>query len=222
MSLSSKEEHIPNYKLQGKKFRVAVDVWLCGPPGKDFLGNKFPGAYPAGFLNNLKLAFEEYWPSIFEKIDVLHVCSGRVPEDEGMRLDIDPKYHPDYLCNAETMILPSGKKIPDEMFKWTISDWPYNKAAAKLYYKKKLLSKHQAFHQMNRVTKVGGFIGILDEAMLAGTPKNLVVVALIGVRSVPNLDFRTFTVYKKIAPLVGKFKHSESNQKMENWLDGPI
>lgn len=214
--LSTKEEYLPRYKSQFNKFKVVTDVWLCGPPGSDSEGNKFPGSFPNGFLNNLKTAFQSYWPT-FECVDVLHVCSGRIPKEEGMRLDIDPKYHPDYLCNAETMILPNGTKIQDELFKWVISDWPYNEEAAKLYYKKKLLAKGKVFQQMNRVTKIGGFIGVLDEAMLAGTPKNLLVVALIGVRSVPNLDFRTFTVYKKIGPYQGKHKHAELNQKLENF-----
>jgi len=210
------KDHILFFNPQGSKYKVVTDVWLCGPPEKDSSGKKFPGSFPAGFLKNLKQAFSSYYP-LEPKTQVLHVCAGRVPKHEGMTLDIDPQYFPDFCCNAETMILPDGKRIQDERFHWTISDWPYNEKASKLYYRKKLLNKHEAFKQMNRVTQIGGFIGVLDEAMLAGTHKNLIVVALIGVRSVPNLDFRTFTVYKKLTPFDQSHRHSELNQKLENF-----
>lgn len=216
IGLSAKDEFLRDYHHLYNNWRIITESWLCGPASKDLEGKKFDGAYPSGFLNNIKTAFSNYYPANLRK-DVLHVCAGRVPKDEGMTLDISDKFKPDYLCDAETMILPSGSKVGDELFQWCLSDWPYNDDAAKKYYKVKLLNKHKAFHQMHRVTKIGGFIGVLDEAMLQGTLTNLKVVALIGVRSVPNLDFRTFTVYKKIGPYVGKFKHAESNQKLENW-----
>jgi len=109
-----------------------------------------------------------------------------------MRLDVDPKYSPDYLCNAEKMIM-----IPDNTFKMTHSDTPYNTDAASKYYGKAMLDRSKVLREMNRITKVGGLIAILDQITTVSPPRNLKVVARIGITSVPNLDMRFLTVLKK-------------------------
>lgn len=212
---NSEEQYLKEYKFQVGNYKIITDVYLCGPAGHDLNGKKFDGAFPNGFLKRVKQAFKNYYPT--DRKEILHVCSGRVPEEEGLRLDISTQYNPDFLCNAEDMILTNGKKIENELFQFCIMDAPYNEEAAKKYYNLKLLNKSKALKQMNRVTKIGGFIGILDEAMLQGTPRNLKVIALIGVRSVPNLDFRTFTVYRKIAPTTEELK-AEGTQRMEEFF----
>ena len=50
---------------------------------------------------------------------------------------------------------------------------------------------------MERMCKPGGYIGILDQTTLNWKPKNLKKIAMIAVTSVPNLDVRLFTVYRK-------------------------
>jgi len=190
-----------DYKFQCHKFNIITETWLCGPALKDSNKNKFDGSYPAGFLKDWKNAFTSYIPKNVNKI--LHVCAGSVRKEEGKTLDIDPKYNPDYLCNAETFrygSLETGEtQIPDNTFEWELADPPYNKEASEKYYNKPLLKKSMMIKQMARTTKVGGFIGILDQIMPQGPPRNLKCVARIGVTSVPNLDMRIFTVFKKIA-----------------------
>jgi|GEM_PF-4055235 len=189
-----------DYNFQCNKFKIIADVWLCGPAQKDENGEKFDGSYPAGFLNRWKEAFKKYIP---ESPKILHVCAGAVRKTEGETLDIDPKYNPDFLCNAETFrygSLETGEKqIPSNQYDWEIADPPYNDEAAEKYYKKVLLNKSKMIKQMARTTKVGGFIGILDQIMPQGPPRNIKCVARIGVTSVPNLDMRIFTVFKKIS-----------------------
>ncbi len=51
---------------------------------------------------------------------------------------------------------------------------------------------------MISVTKIGGYIGILDQYSLNGYPKNIMKVAIIAVASIPNPDLRVFTVWKKL------------------------
>ena len=183
---------LPKYKFQNFQFNIITDVWLCGPACKDSQGNKFDGAYPAGFLDRMKSGFYHYYP--VDKREILFVCSGRVPSSEGMRLDIDPKYNPDFPCNAENMDLIRGNT-----FSWTTSDTPYNKDASDKYYGKPLLNKSKCLKEMSRVTKVNGFVSVLDESFPVSPPRNLKCVARIAVSSVPNLTFRAFTVFKKVS-----------------------
>lgn len=194
-----------NYELekyihQCTDFKIVTDIYLCGPASKDQEGNKFDGAYPLGFLNRVKKGFASYWPTDVNKI--LHVCAGTISKSEGKTLDIDPKYNPDYLCNAETFRygnLETGEtQISDNTFEWELADPPYNKDASEKYYNKPLLIKSKMIKQMARTVKVGGFIGILDQIMPQGPPRNIKCVARIGVTSVPNLDMRILTVFKKI------------------------
>jgi len=190
---------LPKYQFQNHQFKIVADfwtiedTWFCGPASKDSENNKFDGAFPTGFLNRVKAAFYHYYPQNRE--DILHVCSGRVPRCEGMRLDIDPKYKPDFQCNAEEMTM-----IKDNTFQFTVSDTPYNKNASSKYYDKPMVNKSKVFKEMVRVTKPNGFIGVLDEAMPQLNPhlqKQVTCVARIAVSTVPNLTFRAFTVFRK-------------------------
>jgi hypothetical protein len=195
LELSQKEEYLPRYNFQKDLFNVVADTWLCSSAEKDSEGKKFDGAYPKGFLKRLKASFEQYYPT--DRKQILHVCSGRISPDEGIRLDHSPQYSPDYLCNAEDFILPDGKTVPDEKFNWVLSDTPYNPDASIKYYKTPMLNRSKVLKQMNRVCKVGGFIGVFDQIQVVSPPRNLKRVAIIGVTSVPNLDMRILTVLKK-------------------------
>lgn len=180
-----------SYYYQNKEFNIIADVWLCGSAEKDEKKQKFAGAYPAGFLKRLKSAFQDFYPT--NPVDILHVCSGRIPCKEGMRLDIDPKYMPDYLCNAENMI-----EIKDEEFLWVQSDTPYNKEASLKYYDQPMLNRSKVVREMARVCKVRGFVAMLDQTSPNSVPRCLKRIALIGVTSVPNTDMRIFTVWQKV------------------------
>jgi len=209
------EIHLPEFKPQNLDFNIKCDLWLCGPAESDSIGEKFPGAFPAGFLKRLKATFKKYYPT--HTREILHVCSGRVPPNEGLRLDISATYNPDFLCDCQTFILPSGNKVPDNLVTWSISDTPYNKPAAHKYYSSTMIERKKVLRQMNRVTKIGGFIGILDQIIPTAPPKNLIMVAKIGVSSVPNLDLRIFSVLKKIGPTTEEVR-AEGSQKMEEYF----
>lgn len=178
------------YYHQNKDFNIIADVWLCGSAEKDSEGGKFAGAYPAGFMKRLKTAFRDFYPT--DREDILHVCSGRLPSSEGLRLDIDDQYEPDFLNNAENM-----EDIEDEQFQWVQSDTPYNKEASSKYYGKPMLTRSNVVKEMTRVCKVGGFISMLDQISPNNVPRCLKRVALIGVTSIPNQDMRIFTVFYK-------------------------
>ena len=184
--MSSKRQ----YYHQNKEFKIIADVWLCGSAEKDDEGNKFAGAYPAGFMKRLKSAFKDFYPN--DPYDILHVCSGRLSPSEGLRLDIDDQYDPDFLNDAENM-----ENIEDEQFQWVQSDTPYNKEASSKYYNRPMLNRSKVIKEMTRVCKVGGFIAMLDQISPNNVPRCLKRVALIGVTSIPNQDMRIFTVFHK-------------------------
>ena len=142
--MSSKKQ----YRHQNKDFNIIADVWLCGSAEKDSEGEKFAGAYPAGFLKRLKNAFQDFYP--IERKEILHVCSGRIPSREGLRLDIDDQYEPDFLNDAENM-----EDVEDEQFQWVQSDTPYNKEASSKYYGKTMVNRSKVVKEMTRVCKVG-------------------------------------------------------------------
>lgn len=185
-----KDMNFKSYYYQNKGFNIIADVWLCGSAEKDENGKKFPGAYPAGFLKRLKSAFGDFYPK--NPVDILHVCSGRIPCKEGMRLDIDNQYNPDFLCSAENMSL-----IKDEEFFWVQSDTPYNKEASSKYYDKPMVNRSKVVKEMTRVCKVGGFVAMLDQISPNNVPRCLKRFALIGVTSIPNQDMRIFSVFHK-------------------------
>jgi hypothetical protein len=184
---------LPRYKFRNFQFKIITDIYLCGPMERAGDGSRLDGAFPSGFLKNVKASFYHYYPE--KRTDILHVCSGRIPRCEGMRLDIDPLYKPDFICNAEEM-----SPIENETFQWTMSDTPYNKDASSKYYGKPMLNKSKVLKEMIRVTKSGGFVSLLDESFPQLNPhlqKQIKNVARIAVTSVPNLTFRAFTVFRK-------------------------
>lgn len=180
-----------NYHYQNTNFNIITDVFLCSSAERDSKGNKFAGSYPAGFMKRVKAAFKEVYPKNPNRI--LHVCSGRISKTEGHRLDISPKYKPNYLDNAETM-----KKVRSNKYWWVQSDTPYNKRASEKYYGRPLLDRPKMIRAMVRVCKLGGFVSLLDQISPNSVPRNLKRVAIIGVTSIPNQDLRVFTVFQKV------------------------
>jgi hypothetical protein len=181
------------YHYQNQRFNIISDTFLCSSQERKFDGKEvnFSGAYPAGFLKDVKLAFKAVYPKNTKKI--LHVCSGRISPQEGDRLDIDPTYKPDYVDNAETM-----SKVPSNKYLWVQSDTPYNERSSEKYYGRPLLNRSKMIKAMTRVCKVNGFVALLDQISPNSTPRNLKRVALIFVTSIPNQDARIFTVFQKM------------------------
>ena len=179
------------YNFQNQDFNIIADMWFCGPPEKGVDGKKFPGAHAAGFRKHVIEAFSQVYPGRRE--DILFVCSGRIPQSLGITLDINPEYNPEFVGDAQNMDM-----FEDEMFSWTESDTPYNKKIAEGFYNIPMLDKSKVMKEMVRVTKVGGFIAILDESIVTAAPRNLKRVAIIGVTVNPNKQIRAFTVYRKL------------------------
>ena len=173
---------------------MIFDYWACGPAEKAN-GKAWPGAFPAGFLGRLKTAFSLVWPK--KRVEIAHICSGRIPKKEGIRVDISPKYHPEIIANVEDFAKQYLKLY--NKVRWSIADPPYNVRRAKEYFHQQLLNKNKMVKEMVKITRKGGFVATLDQYSLNGYPRNLKKIAVIAVSSIPNPDLRVFTVWRKIA-----------------------
>lgn len=192
---------LPKYIFQCGEHNIIADIFLCGPalnprhpteidPSTGQKKVLLRGCFPAGLLNKTKKALYNYYPT--NPKDILHVCSGSVDKKEGLRLDIDPQFSPDYLCNAEDM-----QPVEDNSFQLSFSDTPYNIDASDKYYGKAMINRSKVLKEMARVTKPNGLILILDQIMPVSPPKIIKRIGMIGVTSVPNLDMRILTILKK-------------------------
>jgi len=170
-------------------------MWFCGPPEKDSNKNKFDGAYPSGFMKNVKQGFHKYYPKNTD--DILHVCAGRIPASEGIRLDVDECYDPDYVGNCEIMTVQYPELI--NRFSWVQADPPYNKQASEKYYNKPMLNKGLLLKQMSLCVKIGGIVAMLDQDIITNAPRNLKRMAIIGVTVNPNKQIRAFNVYQRVS-----------------------
>lgn len=178
---------------------MIFDFFACGPAmnPKNKKGDiVLKGAYPAGFLKRLKSAMSNYWPH--DKKDILHVCAGSVDKREGLRLDVENTFKPDIQCNAEKFSRVFLKKY--NKVRVSIADPPYNHETAIGYYKQEnKLNIIKMLREMTAVTKVGGFIILLDQTSpsIGAHIDGLQRIALIGVTSVPNQDCRLCTIWQK-------------------------
>lgn len=184
-----------HYQNQTYKSGTIFDYWSCGSAEKGSDGKRWPGAFPQGFLKRLKSSFADVWPKNTDLI--AHICSGRVPDSEGITVDNNPELKPDLVANVENFsnefLLHFDKVL------WAVADPPYNSRRAKEYFHQTLLNKNKMLLEMEKITEIGGFIGILDQYSINGYPRNLKKIALIAVASIPNPDLRVFTVWRKLS-----------------------
>ena len=174
---------------------MIFDYWSCGPAEKGPDKKAWPGAFPAGFLGRLKTSFSQVWPE--KREEIAHICSGRIPQKEGIRVDNNPENEPDMVANAEEFA-EEFLKLHNKV-KWSIADPPYNVRRAKEYYHQQLLNKNKMVKEMVKITRKGGFVATLDQYSLNGYPRNLKKIAVIAVSSIPNPDLRVFTVWRKMS-----------------------
>ena len=179
---------------------MIFDFWACGPAQnpKSKSGEVIlRGAFPAGFLGRLKASLAVYWPSRWYQI--MHVCAGSINPKEGIRIDKSDLFKPNILSDAENFAEKYYNRYKNPV-KICIADPPYNDGKAKDYYKQnEKLNIIRMLKQMYAVTAPSGFIVLLDQTSpstgqhIPGMKK----VALIGVTSVPNVDVRLCTIWRK-------------------------
>lgn len=160
-------------------------VWYTG---KGFKKNLIHGQYPPTFLKRA-LAL---WPDVPER-RILHVCAGSV--QHGVRVDLNPKFKPSVLANAETLPFLDGS------FDLVLYDPPYDKKNAEIYgVAPKPPRWPHTMREMTRVLSPQGHIGILHWYYPSYSRKqmNIKLVGLIAV--VPGFcsATRMFSIFEKV------------------------
>lgn len=161
---------------------VVKQLWHCGWPDSD----GYPGAYPDRFLGYAR----EFLP-VWEP--VCHLFSGTV--EEGVTVDLNPEVDADHQLDLTEEKLPHD----DETFAVVLADPPYTHAdydAGERHYDMPEVPRYSFRDEAARVTKVGGFFGVLH-VMPYRTPANCERWAMIGVTTGTTQVIRCFSVFRK-------------------------
>lgn len=150
--------------------------------GKD----KYNGSFPNGFM---KWVIKQGW---YGK-ERVYLCSGKIDDQEAIRVDTNPKVKPTHLEDARKT------SLPNESADWIMIDPPYTKELAKkLYNMEEYYSGINVFtKEAERICKVGGLILTLTYE-IPKRIKNCEFVDVCGIYTIPSTSYmRCFTVSKK-------------------------
>lgn len=134
--------------------RWATAVWIMG---NNYKGSGYYGAYPPAYVPRIYSMFPEP-----ERI--LHLFSGSLTKEgvahpctEVFRLDLNPKYQPDFVQDAEAMALP------DNCFDLILADPPYSEEDAKRYGRP-LCDRNRVLAECHRILSKDGYLVWLDQS----------------------------------------------------------
>lgn len=149
-------------------------VWLPRP------ATKYPGCYPLHFEKRIK--------DLLGTKDYVHLFSGTATT--GHRVDIKPELKPNTIANAE--------KLPfeDNSFEGGFADPPYNATFAKDLYDTVYPKWGKWTHELVRVVKPNGKIGIMQNYIvprLPGCQYEKIYVILLRIKQFPKI----VTIQKK-------------------------
>ena len=159
------------------------DVW-----GLQNSMNGYPGAFPAGFIRNVK---RRWWGK-----SRLWLFSGSFTDPEGMTFDIKRELNPD--VQGECQHLP----FKDCSFDFVLADPPYSEQESKDLYNLPYCNITKVLSEMLRVCKPGGHILFLHRIVPTAHPniklKDATLMAVVGVYTIAGLtNIRALTVYRK-------------------------
>lgn len=167
-----------------------VDTWRCGhSPGK------YPGGYPAAFLDRAKALFS------FEP--VLHVCAGGVDEDTRVDLWHDvARPRPDGVRGVRPTVVADGRLLPFKpaSFGLVLLDPPWSRAWTRSMYaldEDDYPDPSALLYAALDVVRPGGFVGFLH-LHIPPTPPGTRRVARINVvaGNDSSARLRRFTVFQ--------------------------
>lgn len=148
--------------------------------------NGYPGGFPLGFMKWVK---ENGW---FGNQRV-YLCSGKVEDNDAIRVDLNPECNPTHLEDA------AKTSIPNCSADWVMVDPPYTRELAEsLYNQGKNWHRIDAFaKEASRICKPGGLILTLSYEVPRRIPDSN-FIAVVGVyQAIQVAHMRCFTVSRK-------------------------
>lgn len=125
--------------------------------------------------------------------EILHVCSGSLPQGEGIRVDIRPAAKPDILADGRKLPLESGSIAA------VMLDPPYNVDYARSLYGIEYPRPSHLLREAARVVRPGGRIALvhyITAKPVAGTR----FVKAFGLSTGFDMPMRAISVYERDQP----------------------
>lgn len=162
-----------------------VGTWIMGNNYQ--VKSKYYGGYPAGYLRRVKTMFPE-------KQNVLHLFSGRVDTSviPGKTVDINPKMHPDYVANAESMF-----SVPLQNFDLVLADPPYSAEDCE-HYGTAMVNRNKVIEHMAGVLEPGCHVVWLDQVLPMYRKDKFSIEGVIGMVKSTNHRFRVMVIFRKL------------------------
>ena len=195
------KERIENYKAVtgfpealfiGGDGRV-VGTWIMGNDYR--VKSKYYGGYPAGYLRRIKSLFPD-------KQNVLHLFSGKVDTElfPGATVDINPKNHPDYVDDAQTLT-----RVPLQDFDLAMVDPAYSVEDSERYGTP-MIKRNAVMQRLGERLRPGTHVVWLDQVLPMFRKDQFRIEAVIGMVKSTNHRFRVITIFcrkgrsRKVAP----------------------
>jgi len=155
--------------LQEREGKIPIEVLYLPRPASDY-----PGCYP--------LHFEKHLPRLLKTDNYVHFFGGKATT--GYRIDIKKELNPDMVCNVEYI------GIEDNQFEGGMADPPYDERFAKELYNCEYPKWSLWTHELVRIVKPGGLIGIMNNypvPRLKGCQWEKIVILLLRIKQFPKV-----------------------------------
>ena len=156
--------------ISEREGKIPIEVLYLPRPA-----NNYAGCYP--------LHFEKHLPRLLETDNYVHFFGGKATT--GYRIDIKPELNPDLVADVQTRL-----PFPDNYFSGGKADPPYNEEFAKDLYNCDYPQWSKWTHELVRIVKPGGLIGIMNNypvPRLKGCQWEKIVILLLRIKQFPKV-----------------------------------
>lgn len=158
-----------------------VGTWAIGNFYKR--RHAYHGEFPPGFLKRVLRMFPDKKRRLFPFSGTLQRC-------DGITVDLNPDFKPDFVGSVEDLPFENGA------FDLVVADPPYSEEDSKKYgYPHP--SKPKCFKELARVTEVGGFLVWLDLMIPRYANDDWELIGCIGLYTGTNRRFRAVSMFRR-------------------------
>ena len=190
MKIHTLQERAAFYSAAYPKFPPlrADNRWLDGVwfLGNDYKGSGFYGSYPPGYLKRIFALFPD-------RQNVLHLFSGPLEINEGVRFDIRADLKPDLQGDAHTL----SKHVKRGQFDLILADPPYSIEDAE-HYGQPMINRNSVVKECAAILKPGAFLVWLDQILPMYRKDCFRHVGAIGIVRSTNHRFRMVSIFERV------------------------